>query len=148
MTPQSELPDGTFAKRIENRVWTTKYRGQLLIHAGTSLRWLLPGSWPGTPEKKKRREHFPEMQFGAIVGIASLVEVFPIQDIHLETDERLRAGGEYGWIAVHPHTEGPFCWVLADVRRFRAPVPMVGKLGLFDVPDELVGNAIRNSVAV
>jgi hypothetical protein len=32
----------------------------------------------------------------------------------------------------HPHTEGPWCWVLRDVRKLDEPVPCSGKQGLWD----------------
>jgi hypothetical protein len=43
-------------KRVENRRWSTSYRGPLLIHAGKSRKWL--GGWDG--------ERMPDpMPFGA-----------------------------------------------------------------------------------
>jgi len=61
-------------KNIENRTWSTKYRGPLLIHAGLKSKF--------TPENldfcKKHGVTLPEqatVPVGGVVGIADLVDV-------------------------------------------------------------------------
>lgn len=49
-------------KRSEFRTWATRYRGDLLIHAGKSRSWMEVGD----------EERYPGMVFGAILGIAFL----------------------------------------------------------------------------
>lgn len=109
-------------KRVENRTWPTRYRGPVLIHAGKSRAWLC-GDKPS-----------PDMAFGALVAVAQLVDCIDVRHI--------RAGGDccdkYPWIYGHAHTEGPWCWVLADVRPFDLPLPWKGALSLFDVPDHVL----------
>lgn len=148
VTPAADLPDGTHPKRVENRTWATRYRGQLLIHAGQSLAWLTPESWPGTQRSKKRTDQFPDMTFGAVVGIAMLSDIFSLHEIEDAFEPRLKPGGSLEWLKDHPHTEGPFCWALSDVRRFRTPIAYCGKQGLFNIPDEVVDSEIRKSVAL
>lgn len=122
------LPDDhDRAKRVENRKWYTSYRGQLLIHAGKSREWL------DLDEDELIDESYniplAEMAFGAIVGVCRLSDCRSISDI--------RAGrcGNYPWLAGHEHTEGPWCWVLTECRRFQNPIPYRGAQGLFDVPE-------------
>ena len=45
-----------------------------------------------------------------------------------------------------PFAVGPWCWLLARARRIR-PVPFKGQVGLFQVPDQLVGPPRRCRMA-
>ena len=105
-------------KRVENRTWATRYRGPLAIHAGKSLEWM-GGEKPTA-----------DMAFGAVVGVADLVACIEL-DTYLPM---LRDGSEYAWLATHKHANGPFCFVLNNVRRFAVPVPWKGAQGFWDVP--------------
>lgn len=107
-------------KRVENRQWPTRYRGPLFIHAGKSKDWLR-GAKPSL-----------DMPFGALVGVAELIDCLHIDDI-----ESGKHDAQYPWLPDHEHTEGTWCWVLADVKRFPTPTPCKGALGLWDVPSEL-----------
>ena len=97
-------------KAIENRSWSTSYRGPLLIHAGrqpdeTFVKLLAaPLAQVALPET---------LDYGGIVGVVELVGCVTTSD--------------------DPWFVGPVGWVIADAR----PVPFVrwpGRLGLFDVP--------------
>lgn len=125
ITPQSELPVGAIQKKIENRTWSTSHRGQLVIHAGKSLQWLSGKDWP--------TKDFAGMTFGALVGVVDVIACLRLIEIgHGLYDE------EFSWVKTHHHTEGPWCWVLANPKRFEPPVVYRGQQGLFDVPDELI----------
>lgn len=118
-TPEEEL--GQPQKRVENRTWFTPHRGLLAIHAGKSLQWLEPGD----------AERYPEMAYGAVVGVAELVTC-------------VRLGGrlpsDLSWVAQHPHSEGPWLWVLRDAQRLQKPWPCRGAQGLWtcEIPVELM----------
>ncbi|MHB1799634.1 MAG: ASCH domain-containing protein [Vulcanimicrobiaceae bacterium] len=105
-------------KFVENRTWPTSYRGPLLIHAGKSRQWLYAG------DEDKYKGLGDPMAFGAIVGVVTLTDVLHITKI--EHDARL------SWLRTHEHTEGPWCWVLADVVRLERPVPWKGAQGLWE----------------
>ena len=107
-------------KPVENRKWYCHYRGPLLIHAGKSRDWL--GTW---------REEIPDLVFGAIVGIVTVV--------HCGKPHRVRA--EFPTIAENEHIEGPYCIVLDAPRRLVEPIPYRGQQGLFNVPDEVMAGA-------
>ena len=101
-------------KRIENRSWSTAYRGPLAVHAGRSRSWL--DSYAPLPDN---------MTFGAVICVVDLVDCLPIDDVRGELEN-------------HVHKEGPVCWILENVRILREPLPWRGQQMLFDVPDELI----------
>lgn len=114
-------------KRVENRTWATSHRCDLLIHAGKSRAWLDVDD--GTD--------IAAMTFGALIGIATLVDCLDVV--------RIRAGAydeRYPWLREHVHTNGPWCWVLDNVRALTRPVPYRGAQGLFNVPDDLVAGVL------
>ena len=140
------LPDeDDRAKRVENRKWPTNYRGPLLIHAGKSREWL------ELDEDETRDEEYDiplaDMVFGAIVGVANLVGCVELGVVEIGTRRRKIvpdwAQRHWPWLAAHPHTEGPFCWVLTECRRFAEPIPYRGAQGLFDVPKEIVREVLE-----
>lgn len=100
-------------KNIENRSWSTKYRGPLLIHAGATrcrdeeedaeefIIRIIGKVWKFLPN-----------QYGGIIGVVDLVDV-------VESSSS-------------PWFVGPFGWVLENPRPLPF-VPMKGRLGLFDV---------------
>lgn len=107
-------------KAVENRTWTTAYRGPLLIHAGKSidyegLHWV--------------RREFPAIELpkvfdlGGIVGQATLVRT-----VHEHDDNVRLSDWEARWFV------GRYGFVLRDAKPlpFRA---VRGQLGLFEVPD-------------
>ncbi len=118
----------TGKKRVENRGWSTRHRGLLLIHAGKSKEWLC-GDVPS-----------PDMAFGAVVGAAQLLDCLHIDEIRQGTHE-----ARYPWLSAHLHTEGPWCWLLDDVRRFDPPMSCKGAQGLWTVPDHLVPRRATSS---
>jgi hypothetical protein len=118
-------------KRVENRRWPTGYRGLLAIHAGKSREWLDLNDAEDADESCEIP--LREMSFGAVVAVARLVDCLDKRRIDRGFHDR-----NYPWLRGHEHTEGPWCWVLDDVRRLQTPVPYRGAQGLFDVPDELL----------
>ena len=107
-------------KRIENRTWPTAYRGPIAIHAGKSRAWL----GDDDEEAALYGVNVAEIPFGAIVAVANLTGCLRLEDLPpaLESDT---------------HANGPWCWLLQNVRRI-APIPYRGAQGLFDVPDEII----------
>jgi len=63
---------------------------------------------------------------GVILGVVDLVDCVPLADV-----------------AGQPFAEGPICWKLSNPRRFPRPIPLRGKMGVFDVPDDLVPARFR-----
>lgn len=138
VTPQEGLPAGYTHKRVENRQWKTDYRGPLLIHAGKSRSWL------GDSDEQR----LPGMAFGCLVGIVDMIACVHSFDVVANDLLFLRNPDEKSihdltWLKTHPHTEGPWCWVLDHARRFHEPIEYRGQQGLFDVPDHLIPEWFR-----
>lgn len=105
-------------KRIENRTWPTSYRGPILIHAGKSRAWL--DSWHDiTPAESAA------LIFGALVAVADLVACLDLPHVNYPAQAR------FNWIRHHRHAEGPWFWVLENIRPV-LPVPCAGAQGLWE----------------
>lgn len=107
-------------KRIENRERLWNFRGQLLIHAGKSTRFMDSlnaaelATWPGYDPGKLR--------FGYIIGKVIVLDCVPYQPNHHTS----------------PWACGPYCLITAQPMRLKFPFQYRGQLGLFDVPDALL----------
>lgn len=114
-------------KRVENRRWPTLHRGELAIHAGRSREWL------DLDESGQVDETYgvavADLAFGAIVAVVDVLDCVRLNAGALPND----ALWTYPWLESHEHVEGPWCWVLGEVRRLPNPVPYSGKLGLCTV---------------
>lgn len=107
-------------KRVENRSWSTGYRGPVLIHAGRSRRWL-----PVARELFALGYDVPaELVFGGIVAVG-----------FLQDQQQYDGDGELG---DDPFAHGPYCWRLSQVRALSEPVLCGGMQGLWRPSVELV----------
>ena len=156
------------AKTIETRPvtahWARKYRGPLLIHAAKN--WnrdvlealtsanrhpCLDDDWSKMIEAIRKTGYgtLGELPCGAIlcsicvhsVGTILLAEdyaggsrVMLPDGAFVEVDENEQAFGDY--------REGRLGIVSSHVTRFASPIPYRGQQGLFDVPDDVVREAI------
>jgi hypothetical protein len=112
-------------KRVENRTWSTTYRGPVYIHAGRQ--WdpggaimalqhkVCDGDWLGTDWYLTR---------GGYVGTVHLV------DVHPATDVCCQPWGEPARLAGPP----VYHWVCTDPHRFPEPIPGRGLQRLYRVP--------------
>ncbi len=109
-------------KTVENRTWSTPYRGRIALHASRSRRWVneICREFPGLPLD---REAFV---YGAVVGVAELVEVQP----------HSWALRDNRWAA------GPLCWLFEQARPLPEPIPALGRLQLYRL-DENISAAVR-----
>lgn len=112
-------------KRVENRTWSTNYRGHLYIHAGKSREWL----------DEDDLKQYPSISFGAVVAVATLVDCVLYSSVG--KNDRV-----WSWLLDHPHASGPWCWVLDKVAAI-GPWPYRGAQGLFDIQDAAL-DAIAN----
>ncbi|MFD3933422.1 hypothetical protein [Streptomyces sp. NPDC058614] len=111
------LEDDQVAKRIENRVWTTHWRGTLLIHAGSEvdLRALALAAARETLDADY------ELVRGSVVAIADLA------GIHADD------GACTPW-----SQQGCFHWELARVQRLTTPIPARGAQRLWKPTPKLL----------
>ena len=93
-------------KWVENRRWPTRYRGPLAIHAGKGKQYL-------------DAEALAQYPTAAVLCVVDLVDCVLLENANIRIQE-------------HEHAEGPYCWVLNNVRVYREPVPQRGAQGLWD----------------
>ena len=112
-------------KDMEIRTWATKYRGRLLIHAGTTFDRVAMWRFP--------METVPR---GAIIGSVKLAEIlrFTRKTWKEEGDRHLDTG--------QFPLETAYAWILEDQRPFSEPIPYKGALKLFRVDSEPVRQAL------
>lgn len=105
-------------KEYETRSWSTKYRGEILIHAGLKLDYL-----PMTDII----ENYPR---GVVVALATLENVYPteLQIDYVSMDER----------AVGDWRPDRYAWKLTDVRPLQIPIACKGRQGLWRPSGDLV----------
>lgn len=104
-------------KWIENRHWTTHYRGPLLIHAGQGTQYLT----------KRELLEYPT----GIIAIAELTACFRLADVDRLKFRLSRVGLTPADVKQHEHTEGPWCWLLQDVRKLDKPIPCRGRQNIW-----------------
>lgn len=108
------------SKPIENRTWPTSYRGPLAIHAGKSRAWL-----------DDEDDEPSGMVFGAVIAVVELYACVKEEDLPLS-------------LTTNEHANGPWCWLLRDVRRV-TPVPYRGAQGLWILPSDLKLNRLSGA---
>jgi hypothetical protein len=119
-------------KKIETRSWSTRHRGELLIHASMGKAGALLTS---EPPFSTYISDFKQLPFGAIIGQVTLVDVVRVDQLplsgaainHLSLEER--AFGDY--------TNGRYAWLFEEAIQFSRPVPILGNLGLWEYNGEL-----------
>ena len=109
-------------KDIENRTWSTNFRGRIYVHAGQRM---VVGDYPG------QREYIAEtgivipshLARGAIVGEVTINGCLTVAD--------------------SPWFCGPYGFTLADPVAYEVPIPYRGQLGFFPVDEDLIGHRNR-----
>lgn len=112
-------------KKIENRTWPTSHRGGLAIHAGSSWSDLRGRSLEIWREVIADLPAFETLPFGQIVCVVNVVDCVPLEKVQGQ-----------------PFAEGPWCWILEDVRVISPGITWRGSQGLFSVPDEVIQKAM------
>lgn len=112
-------------KFVENRTWSTSYRGPLAIHAGLGSNYL----------SKEALATYPT---GVIVAVADLVACRQLGELRSMPETHIQIWTPVGpsllevdLILQHEHAQGPWCWILQNVR----PVthyPLRGAQGIWE----------------
>ena len=112
-------------KSIENRSWTTSYRGPVVIQAGATKEVLNRLTQAG-----QRPTSVSTAAFGAMIGIVDLVDIAPLSK-ELELNK-------WAW--------GPYCWQFENPRTFLKAIPAKGKLKLYTA-DANISATVSDAVA-
>jgi activating signal cointegrator 1 len=137
------------AKRIETRSWSTKYRGEIAIHASKGFPRecrTLCSEQPFLRELTRAGWSMPELPTGAIVAVATVLEVLLTGDWLNYADRermiRLPGGRQFPVtpteIAFGHYGPGRYAWILDRVHQLCEPLPCRGALGLWTVPDDVL----------
>ena len=111
-------------KFIENRTWPTVYRGPLAIHAGKGKQYL-------------DRHELKQYPNGCVIAVAQLIHCMRIENLRdsgtgdLRLIPNTRTLLTYGRCVEHRHAQGPWCWILEDVKPI-TNVIINGAQGLWD----------------
>lgn len=106
-------------KRFEFRSWQTKYRGELLIHAGKGI---------DKEAMKRLAKYLPEnLPSGKILGKVKLVDCIKMSP---EFKEMLLK--ENSDIYTKSSFEENYGWQVTDVEVFKVPIEAKGHLSLWD----------------
>lgn len=120
----SLIADGK--KFVENRTWLppdSALGKDIAIHAGKGTQYLT-------------RQQLAEYPHGCIVAVATLAFCLSKQSILEHAISQpdaaaLTSGLTWNQLFLHEHTEGPFCWVLTNIRKMDPPFPTTGRQGLW-----------------
>ena len=106
-------------KRFEFRSWQTKYRGELLIHAGKGI---------DKEAVKRLAKYLPEeLPSGKILGKVELVDC-----IKMSSDFKKLLLNENKDIYTKSSFSENYGWQLDNVEVFKDPIPAKGKLSLWE----------------
>ena len=103
-------------KDVENRSWSTNFRGFILIHASRTV------------------DHAALERVAHLLEIGSALEYRPVIGAMIGYTEIVDC------VMRHPSRffEGTYGFVLANSQRFPSAIPARGQLGIFDVPAEII----------
>lgn len=106
-------------KRFEFRSWQTKYRGELLIHAGKSV----------DKEAAKRLEKYlpKDLPLGKILGKVTLVDCIKMSPAFKES--LLKENSD---IYTKSSFEENYGWQIENVQPFDEPIEVKGHLSLWE----------------
>ncbi len=116
-------------KDIENRSWSTKYRGRILLHASKHIETCVSGFIKDrlTPEQWAEFSQVDWKRYaGHIIGEVDIV------------DCKFRFGEENDNLYSPWHIPGQYGFHLANPALYDTPIPWRGMLGLFDIPLEVI----------
>lgn len=142
-------------KTIETRSWPTKYRGDLLIHAG---RRVLPSDkLPKVPEAFS--EHVADAPVGAIVAVVRLADVVPTKHCEFTVSVRTPPGWgdcclgrpdcaahiDRAQLPLGDFSRNRYAWLLSDIRPVR-PIYVGGRQGLW-YPDHDLQSRVADELS-
>ncbi len=106
-------------KRFEFRSWQTRYRGELLIHAGKGIDKIA---------MKRLEKYLPnELPFGKILGKVTLVEC-----VKMSPEFKEILSKENSDIYTESSFKENYGWQLENVEVFEEPIEAKGKLSLWE----------------
>lgn len=130
-------------KQFETRSWTTKYRGELAIHAGKNIDKVACQEESIKSTLAKHGYTVDNLPTGAVIATAQLAGNYRIYDtadngVHIvrcpndkydfeKVEFICKPESDFGF-----YSEGRYAWELTDVQRMPEPIPAKGQLSLWN----------------
>lgn len=130
-------------KHYEMRNWATKYRGDLLIHAGKGEEYLILCD---KEPFKSILKHFGyknlyNLPRGFIISKVTLEDCIKVKrsDMCINNSAILENGVKIGKdeYAFGDYTEGRYAWKLANIQKFKEPIPTKGQQRMWNYRGEI-----------
>jgi hypothetical protein len=116
------------AKQYETRCWAPGYRGRLAIHASRLLPVIARELCNEEPVRSILRgagfKSWADLPRGALLGTVRLADCLPADEVPALSETELALGD---------FRPGRWAWRLADPRPLPRPLPMSGRLGIYDI---------------
>lgn len=129
------------AKTIENRKWSTQFRGRFLVHVSKRFSLLdydeasrLCTDILGVPRCLKAIPQFPRLVHGGFVGLATIGGVVPPRT--KDPMPLYPSGVDGRW-----HFAAQYGFLIRDAQPLTF-FPYKGQLGFFDVPDDVYARVL------
>jgi hypothetical protein len=128
---------------IETRAWSTRHRGPLAIHAAKGFPADARRLCRQSPYRAALARHgyasADDLPLGSVIAVAVLADVL---EFDRDSLRKVRDGARRGLLPEHEaefgdFSPGRFGFVLHDVRRLAAPIPVRGMLGLWTLPADV-----------
>lgn len=117
-------------KNIENRTWSTRYRGKVIIHSSAQM---YDVEWMSARYMCRRLGvKFPDGETilgktGELLGMATLKNILPPPPVGAAFEQEKYTPWQ---------VEANYGWVLEDVTQFPITISVKGKLGLWELPED------------
>lgn len=123
----------------ETRHWYTRHRGPLVVHAAKKFIKDLDGPLRAILDDEFGGHWAMDLPTGALLGVVELVacketSLGPTQASIAADPDDLNCGD---------FSPQRFAWQRSTYTLFKAPVPYIGRQGLFSVEDALIQEALR-----
>lgn len=130
----------------ETRHWDCAHRGWLVVHAAKRFEKDHPPALAAILRAEFGADWFKTLPTGAIIGMVNLINCAPTERIIADTNIVHGAGPVFGDksdnILCGDFAPGRFGWERSEFKLLPSPVPYRGMQGFFNVPDELLAEAI------
>jgi hypothetical protein len=122
------------AKHFETRGWRTAYRGRLAVQAGRRFPNAARALCRTEPFRALLRQagfdDLDALPLGVVLGSVEVVECCRVEDLELAAiGEQEQALGDF--------RPARWAWQLRDPRPLAAPVSVIGKRGVFPLPESV-----------
>ncbi len=111
-------------KHIETRIWKTKYRGELYIHASATK---IPKEWKDNVELMSLVDE-TKLNFGYIICKCNLVDCIYMTKEYVEKMKR----NNYQEYVCGVYEEGRYAWILENIVPLDEPMKAKGHLSIWD----------------